>query len=420
VERLFVIILGSAALIGAVALFWISHEPQLKPYLALRDMIHNWRQLLTAGPGQMQILDFSLLGFRARVKHCHGLFWTAAGLVTGSACRVFVHADFIARLGYLDHWQGSRLLDSSALCLRVGEISDEVGYLCRGTRHELVFDDGSIRSKDGYLMSCHVAIHTFIELPLTDDRRLNCLFDRLAQFEPVLRSVVSGTLRHELSIRGYRESMYFVPAIVAALNCRWAADSQFEIYRDLVHIEFTALVIRPREEAERRFLATPTAHLEQVHDRIRVLDQEREARRSERERRWHDWRLSLVAALDSLEEQIPASTRQTAEGLRKQMPAIGTLVLIRKAVASMFQTSRTQLDIRCGAVAKILDDLSAFMESIRNDGDALVQRLRAQPTRPSDMAREPGNGAADGSIRSHIPSSPVTRADGCLPRRDGS
>jgi hypothetical protein len=418
-ERLFVIVIGLAGLIGGVALFWISHEPRLKPFLALRDMIHNWWHLLTTGPGQMQILDFGLLGFRARVKHCHGLYWAAAGPVTGSACRVHVHPDFIARLGYLDHWQGSRLLDASAFCLRVGETSNEIDFLCRASRHELIFDDGSIRSKDGYVMSCHVAIHTFIELPLSDDVRLNRLFEDLAQFEKVLRSVVSGTLRHELSNRGYRQCMYSVPATVAALNCRWVGDSQFQVYRDLIHVEFTALVIRPREEAERRFLATPTAHLEQVHDRIRILDQARETRRSERERRWEDWLVSLAASLQSLEEQIPASTRKAAEGLRQQMPAIGTLVPIRKAVASMFRTSRAQLDIRCLAVAKNLEDLTAFMKGIRTEGDSFVRRLRDQPTRPIDMVWDLGNGATDGFARAQIPSAPCTRADALLPESDG-
>ena len=53
--------------------------------------------------------------------------------------------------------------------------------------------------------------------------------------------------------------MYDVPEILKVLNSRWRLDPNLADYRDLVRLELTALVIRPRQEAEQRFLAKLSA-----------------------------------------------------------------------------------------------------------------------------------------------------------------
>jgi hypothetical protein len=417
-EMLTSILFGAGALLVGTALLWLSLAPRVKPYLALREAFENWRRMLTAGPGQMQIFDFNPLGFRALVRHYHGSFWTATGCISGSAARIHVDPQWIARLGYVDHWQGTRILDSSAFCLRVGETSDEVEFLCRATRLQLVFDDGRIQSSDGYIMNCHVAVHVAIDLPASDNERLNRLFDRVPQFKPLLRSVASGTLRHEFSTRPYRQSMYQAPVIVAALNRCWAENAQFRDYWELLQVEFTALIIRPREEAERRFLATPTANLEHVHDRIRILDQEVETRRSDRERRWQDWQLSQSAALQALEEQVAESILRAADGLRRQMPAITNQTQLLTAVDAMFQTGGEQLESRCHAVSDALDGLARFMEEIRLDGDSLMERIRAERIPRSETAETQTNGVGDLSAGARLDDGTTGAAKICCPGRD--
>src|SRR5208337_4505859 len=116
-------IFGAVALTAGLVLYWISLDRRVAPYLALRNIVYNWWDLLKQRPEQMMgVLDADPLGFRVRVKHFNGWYWTAERPVMGSAGRVHVYPGFIARLGYDDHWQGSRLLDASAFCLRVGEM----------------------------------------------------------------------------------------------------------------------------------------------------------------------------------------------------------------------------------------------------------------------------------------------------------
>ena len=82
-----------------------------------------------------------------------------------------VTPDFIARLPYHDRWQENktRLLDASAFCLRSGERGDEVEFLARGSRWQQLHLDGKAKSRDGYEMKCHVAVHVSVNLDLTAD-----------------------------------------------------------------------------------------------------------------------------------------------------------------------------------------------------------------------------------------------------------
>ena len=338
-----VIAFGAVTLVAGFALYWISWDHHLSPYLALREIIINWRELLNQGPGTMPVVNAHALGYKALVKHFHGYYWVDERPVTGSAGRVYVYPDFIARLHYVNRWEHSRLLDASAFSLRVGEMGDTasaqkavsgtpeadsnsgwsvVDFLCRGVRWQLTFDDSSIKSLDKYVMNCHLAVHTTVELPLSDTDRLNRLFDIRPQFEQVLRSVISGALRDELSKRRYREAMYAVPDIIARLNRDWAERPEFRDYHDLIQVQFTALVIRPREEAERQFI-TADVNLASVKEKIRRLDRELEENRETRHRRWEELMCKQELAMKALHKRVGSSITQAANALGVQMKSIG-------------------------------------------------------------------------------------------------
>ena len=442
VDTAFVITFGAVALAAGLALAWSSLHPHVAPYLALRDIVLNWWNLLGQGPGQMLlVLNADALGFQTLVKHFPGWYWTAEGLVMGSAGRVYVYPDFIARLGYDDHWQGSRFLDASAFCLRVGEMGDApppqyrdsgtppahsngsttfhgvrnlswsvVDFLCRGVRWQLVLDDSSIRSRDGYVLNCYLAVHTAVELPLSDVERLNRLFDILPQFQQMLRSVITGALHYELSRRGYREAMYDVPAIVASLNRHWAEEPQFRHYHDLIKVYFTALVIRPRVEAEREFL-TAGANLVNIKEMIRKLDRQVKESRDRRGRRWDDWVERTEIAIDALmgqaetqqndngsepppRGQVAASIKNAADGLQWQMPSIGNPEPLLKAVGALFQTGREQLETCTQAILELIKDLACFMEEIREDDEDLIRKIQAMRTPPADEGSRRSEDAA--------------------------
>jgi len=261
-------------------------------------------------------------------------------------------------------------------------------------RWQLSLDDSSIKSQDKYIMNCHLAVHTAVNLPLSEADRLDRLFDIRPQFEQVLRSVISGVLRDELSKRRYREAMYAVPEIIEQLNRQWAERPEFRDYRDLIRVHFSALVIRPRVEAERQFI-TADVNLANVKEKIRSLDRKVEENRDRRRHRWEEWMCKQQEAITALagrtgddddgqvDGQVDSSIKKAANALRDQMTFIGNAPPLLESVGAVFTTGLVDLENCTREVLERIKDLARLMEEVRVDYENLLRDIRALESSPA-------------------------------------
>lgn len=197
----------------------------------------------------------------------------------GTAYRVHVPSDCIARLPFTCAWLNTRYLDNSAFCLRTDSTgTNVVTILQRSARWQMdFFEEDQLRSRDEYHLHCHVAIHTSVRVELADIERLDRLFDNLPTFLAQLRGTVAGLLRDESQLRSYRDVMYDAPALIDILNERVRSHHGLASMLDVLDVCFTALIVKPRKEAELQFnTAFQRQYLELTGERTR-LEREHEA-----------------------------------------------------------------------------------------------------------------------------------------------
>ena len=357
--------------------------------------------MLTTGPGRAELLAADACWYRVRIKHHQGWYAGPDGRPTyGAAARVHVTPDMVARLPYEDRWRGTQLVDAGCFCLRSKSkgSGDEVDFLARGRRWQLVVGDDTLRSQDAYQMNCHIAVHFYVDLPTSDSARFNDLFDNLPHLLDTVQEGAAGILDREIRAREYREAMYAVPGMLKVLNQRWHDDPRFAAYRDLIHVRFTSMLIRPREEAERRFLRVQQAGLRNVMEDIRRLDLAVERDRSEWRHNWERWVNAQDLALRGLEQGVHATAQKTAKGISEGLTTMSNERLIA-TVAELFRTSRERLSRNCDAVDAALRQLITLARDLAEQNDWLAEEIeRFMRGSGGDSERPGGEGrpARDG------------------------
>ena len=157
---------GVVLLFLGVRWLFVSLDSRLTPYLEVKRMICNWQKMLLQGPAQSDVVSAGPFSYRAQVQHFPGYYLSAQGPTSGSAARIQVPPDCVARLSYTDRWRHSRFLDMTRFCLRTDDGDDIVEFIARGRRWCFDFHDDNIRSQDGYLMNGQLAVHWHVPLPL--------------------------------------------------------------------------------------------------------------------------------------------------------------------------------------------------------------------------------------------------------------
>jgi hypothetical protein len=373
----YVVAAGLAVAGGGLYLLWRTIDKAALPFLSLRDIARNWRALLSHTPSGCGFLSSDELGYALAVPHHQGWYWTAGGPEAGAAGRVHVTPDSVARLPYPDRWHdGRRLLDSSAFCLRVKGTSQVVEYLSRGGRFQLEFTDGLIRSQDGHVCNGLLAVHFAVPHRLDRAGLLEQLFDARGQLVPLLHSGVTGLLQQEIGRRPYRQVMYDARAILDRLNGAWAADALFADFRPLLDVAFTALLVRPREEAELAQLQKLEAHRVRILDELKenILQVEREAGRWGHQ--WDDVLKVQNAAMGELRLHVPSTIQHAADGLADLLANMQDPTHLIAAVEKMLVTGRTDLRLKGAAVVRAFTQLEDFMAKLRTARAAMAERFK--------------------------------------------
>jgi len=414
---------GVALVLVGGFLFWYSLSPGIAPFLNLQRMLDNWRSLLTRGPANANLLYTDELGYRVEIQpdtqdqsrsstNHRGYYPTATGFVLGNASRVHVMPDFIARLGFEDHWhEESRFLDNSAFCLREGVGADSAEFLCRGVRCQLVFaPESGLRSSDGYPMHCRLAVHLHVDLPLSEESALSTLFDGLPQgglrnFLPLLKERVLGRLRSHLTKREYRQAMYEVPEIIEALNRDiWSgepdqADDPFVALKGSIQIEFSGLNLAPREEAERNFLDHVQRGQEEIAEKILKKERNLESRVMNLESQWRKLSDNTLPTLErkKIEKEQEGTTEtfiysppqaikrlqvrvpQTIQAMKEMIEATAIKRQqyndIIANVEALYDSAREELKNDCAQITSLYQELHGFIVDL----EALNKQIMENP-----------------------------------------
>jgi hypothetical protein len=367
---------GLTLILAGAGLLWFSFGKRGDLLVNLNVMVRNWLKLLSQAPGDAEVVASHPLGYRVRVAHYPGHYWGPEGLEVGSAARVHVAPDFVARLNYPNFWQGrSRLLDASAFCLRVEGKGEEVEMLARGVRIELVFNDSSMRSRDEYEINCHLAVHVWNDLPLHEEERLNRLFDSLRSFNDALRSSINGALSNELRARTYREALYEVPDILKVLAKRWGTLPELARFRELVHVAFTALVLKPRLEAERLELQRLGAGLMKLEEKIARPGGRIKQELADWQLRWDDLHKKRREALARLKSGVGDTIKAAKEGLISTMGNMSHDDEVLKGASALFDGAQKQLSSSASDVKQAFNDLAGFIREITKVNKQLMSEI---------------------------------------------
>jgi len=379
--------LGMAVLLllGGAVLIFLAFNRKLQPFLQIGESLYNWRQLIFSHPSEMQILSSHPFGYSAQVPHYRGWYRDATGrVVRARAARVHVAADQLARLQYVNGWTGEQILDTSAFCIQLADASDTVDYLNRSGRFEIVVADDQLRSLDGYPMNCHLAVHYSIEAEVGQRDFLETLMQRIPNLKQDIEERVAGVLREEFSRSDYRDAMYNVPRTVNRLNQAWVADDDLPDVRRAMSLHYSALVIKPREEAERRFLSTPGAGMARLKDRIERVDEELQRDAAYWNSQVQDKDTALRNAVRELLLYPPRAVENSVKGLQASVREMGSVEPIVHSVDNLFLGGQRALARGADKLVAALEALQALIQALVEEGSALRGALNQHPLNPHE------------------------------------
>jgi hypothetical protein len=295
--------------------------------------------LLTPRGGQsadrMIIVGGDDLVTRFTVPVTRGIFWHENRLQPCGLAYVPVPPGMIAWLNAKQVSQ-SRILDTSRAVTildnpRDGRLS--VIALERGARWQITSPRG-IDTHDGYAVRLHLAVHSWIDTS-ADARCVARLFEEQAAYPNKLRDWALGTLGELLGNRSYDEALRFGDILIDELNQRWQASAQRLLGAEVceaLSTEFTAILIKPRQEGEKTRFAPIFSHVAAVEDRIKQLENKSEylirELGQELGNHYSNMTTSLAALFDPQARRIDARMLQKSESqfrrnLRENTEAIG-------------------------------------------------------------------------------------------------
>jgi len=387
------VFLFGVALLGAgQLLLWAVLDPRFAPYLDAWRMLRNWMRMVVQRPaesGADQAAEISAqngkaatsglvfadsFSFRVKAKHQLGYYFVDRGPTIGSAARVHVPLDCVARLSYIDRWQDRRLLDTSNFVLRTDDANNELEFIARGRRCCFDFNDDSILAKDGYIMNCQLAVHWYVPLALDRKDEFDYLFNNLHHLTVTLRDGASGVLRKELTTREYRSAMQEADQILAELNEHWRSSPHYEPYRKLVHVEFTALMIRPREEAERRFLDRLGRGRAKLREQIDEIAKEIKGKVVHITDHWKDISQKRELAVSELTDQLPHALVAQSTAVSTIIVQQGTTEDAINQARGAFEAGMKQLGECSDRLMNAYDQLGDFIHELDDKTKEFLQK----------------------------------------------
>lgn len=368
----------SAALclsLGAVFLR-LSLSRGARPYVDAPRSLRAWRRLLVQPTSAARITSTHLLGYTAIVPTETAWFRQGVGVYLGRAMRVHVPIDHVARLTFEDGWGNGRILDSSAFCFDRSGGSDEIEFLARSARRQLVFAEADgLTSSDGYPLQCHLAVHLEMNCDANQSAAWDWLFDNALTLEDRLRRDVSGHLRSAFVERQYRQTMYEGDKILVMLNEVAANGGLLTDSRPELRLRFTGLVIKPRERAERNLLVAAAGNHEVLKERTAAITEDIAHERGRWLARWTELFRRLELSLHALHGEVEQAITAASNGLRGAIPDMNTESQVIESVRSVFETGQGQFERSSRQVLQGFNDLHEFIADLNAENRALQEAM---------------------------------------------
>ena len=331
--------------------------------------------VLTRRPEHDEFLDSNDVWYQMKIRHDDDIYLVDGTPQNTSLAHVHVPLDVVTRLGYRDLWEeGTRLLDTNRFCVTDKHV-DKVDFIARGKRWRFDYHKDKLKAgKEHDIANCEVALHWYVHLPVSEDEKLNRLFDRLHILLGLLRDRVLGLLQKEFTSYDHViDVMYSVPEIIEKLNSHWEKDEIYEEFRGLVTIVFTGLVIKPRIESEVEFVSNLLRGMATI-----------ETRKAERKRavrgqianiadRWTSTVQDLEGAVKELNETVPESLKAEAAQIAKVVVESGQPQDAIDQSARMYQNSKGRLAECCDRIENQFEDMTKLIRYVQNVNRELLQ-----------------------------------------------
>lgn len=274
---------------------------------------------------RMILAGGDVLSTRFSVPATRGIFWHQDRLEVCWLAYVPVPPGMIARVEAKEV-SVSPILDTSRAVTIPHDIKDgrlSVTALERGVRWQITSPRG-IDTQDGYGVRLHLAVHSWIEAP-ADSPCITRLFDEHAAYPNKVRDWALATLSELLARRTYAEALCFGDILIDDLNQRWRERGEALLGVDVstaISTQFTAVVIKPRQEAEHLRFARTFGRVADVEDRIKQLQEKNDNLIRELHQvvftHYGNMSTSLAALLDpNARQKVPRIPHKGSEFRRK-------------------------------------------------------------------------------------------------------
>jgi hypothetical protein len=227
-----VIVVGAFLLILSLA----PRSERVEAILNGPDTLRSLFSILFPKTGHYSVVDATEMTYTLRLPCRSGWFWYAG---KPKRCTLFfapIPLGFICKLPGVDSVTNRRFTDTSSLCLvkdlggaEVGSNSEGSGHttielLQRCRRWQILVHGGDgwqVKTQQDILIRAHVAVHTRIELDVSDSN-VAIVFSDYLNYVRAVESLVVRTLRRLASLNTYSWLVINTEVIINELNKEWA------------------------------------------------------------------------------------------------------------------------------------------------------------------------------------------------------
>jgi hypothetical protein len=404
--QLLAVALGLGLAAVGVGVYLLAYRSErLGALLDLPITLRNvWRLMLPADSESRLVDSGSVMTCKLSVPCVSGWYWVHGQPVQGTLLRVTVPLGFVARLPDVDLTSGRQFVDASTFVLvRNLAITDPSGgdeekvrksrtlvtllqrscrwqVLIRGDQHKDVkaMQDVSIRA--------HVAVHTSINVDMTDaraaDAAMSRVFTDFKNYRELVEKHVLVTLTEFASVRAYSEIVTNPHQILDRLNESWVATAKRgvadqkrlgSVAEGLITTRFTGVVVKPLLEQEE-------ARLRKVlSDRV----YEPKARLEDMKTDFERWQLALQSMVinryETLEshvkqfESFPNQVDEWTKSDAKSMSQVRTGPELIEASREPGDRVRKSLMVHCDSIVEQAARLRDAIIEIRRERERQIE-----------------------------------------------
>jgi len=223
--------------VGMVVVVYAPQSEKVEAIVNLPGTVQSLFAILNPISGQNRVIDATEMSYNLRMPCRSGWFWCNGVPKKSSLFFACVPLGFVAKLPGVDSVSGRQFTDTSSLCLvndmagsEVGTSPDGAGHtnidlLQRCRRWQILIQDlegQNIKTKHDILIRAHVAVHTSIEIDVSNPN-MNIVFSDHLNYLKVVESHVIRTLRRLAGAGDYSKLVTDVLEITKELNLTWGA-----------------------------------------------------------------------------------------------------------------------------------------------------------------------------------------------------